>query len=226
MKRVLITGGAIGLGASLAYIFKSNNYDVIITYNTNKEKALELSNKLNIKCVKLDLTNEEEIKEVFKNNVDILINNAALSMDNEIIDKSKDEFMKVLEVNLVGTFLMCKYAVINNVKEIINISSTDSIDTYSSLNIDYSSSKAGINILTKTFALTYPDLKIISIMPNWINTESVLEMEPVFLKNELKRINQKELLKKEEVAEKILEIHNSDVNSGELIRIDEGDINV
>lgn len=226
MKRVLITGGAIGLGASLAYIFKSNNYDVIITYNTNKEKALELSNKLNIKCVKLDLTNEEEIKEVFKNNVDILINNAALSMDNEIIDKSKDEFMKVLEVNLVGTFLMCKYAVINNVKEIINISSTDSIDTYSSLNIDYSSSKAGINILTKTFALTYPDLKIISIMPNWINTESVLEMEPVFLKNELKRINQKELLKKEEVAEKIFEIHNSDVNSGELIRIDEGDINV
>ena len=41
-----------------------------------------------------------------------------------------------------------------------------------------------------------------------------------------KRINQKELLKKEEVAEKIFEIHNSDVNSGELIRIDEGDINV
>ncbi len=226
MKRVLITGGAIGLGCSLANVFKANNYDVIITYNTNKDKALELSKKLNIKCIKLDLTSEEEIKKLFENNIDILINNASLSMDNEIMDKSKEEFMKVLEVNLVGTFLMCKYAVENNVKEIINISSTDSIDTYGSLNIDYSSSKAGINILTKTFALRYPNLRIISIMPNWINTESVLEMEPNYLKSELKRINQKELLKKEDVAKKIFDIFNSDVKSGELVRIDEGDVNV
>ena len=226
MKRVLITGGGIGLGSSLARIFKSNNYDVIITYNTNKDKALELSKELNIKCIKLDLSNEKDIKEVFKDDIDILINNAALSMDNEIENKTKEEFMKVLEVNLVGTFLMCKYAVENNVKEIINISSTDSVDTYSSLNIDYSSSKAGINILTKTFALTYPSIRIISILPNWIDTESVLEMEPNYLKEELKRVGQKKLLKKEDVSRKILEILNSNIKSGELVRIDEGDINV
>lgn len=226
MKRVLITGGGIGLGSSLARIFKSNNYDVIITYNTNKDKALELSKELNIKCIKLDLSNEKDIKEVFKDDIDILINNAALSMDNEIENKIKEEFMKVLEVNLVGTFLMCKYAVENNVKEIINISSTDSVDTYSGLNIDYSSSKAGINILTKTFALTYPSIRIISILPNWIDTESVLEMEPNYLKEELKRVGQKKLLKKEDVSRKILEILNSNIKSGELVRIDEGDINV
>ncbi len=227
MKRVLITGGAIGLGACLARIFKYNGYDVTITYNTNKENAMKLSKELDIKCMKLDLSNEIEIKKIYeKNNIDILINNAALSLDNEILDKTKDEFMRVLEVNLVGTFLMCKYAVETGVKDIINISSTDSIDTYSSLNIDYSSSKAGINILTKTFALKYPDLRIISILPNWIDTESVLGMDPNYLKKELERIGQKELLKKDDVARQIFQIFSNDIKSGELIRIDEGDINV
>lgn len=221
MKRVLITGGAQGLGASLARIFKSNNYDVIITYNTNKDKALFLSKELGIKCIKLDLTNEEEIKRIFDNKIDILINNAALSMDNPILSKTKEEFMKVLEVNLVGTFLMCKYGVEKGVKEIINISSTDSIDTYSSLNVDYSSSKAGINILTKTFALTYPNLRIISVLPNWIDTESVLEMEENYLKEELNRVGQKELLKKDDVALKIFNIYKSNIKSGELVRIEE-----
>ena len=215
MKNVLITGARRGLGKALAKIYSDNGYNVIVTY---KDNSID-------KYIKLDLSNEEDIKNIFKEyKIDILINNAALSIDNEIIDKSKDEFMKVLEVNLVGTFLMCKYAVLNGVKDIINISSTDSIDTYSSVNIDYSSSKAGINILTKTFALTYPDIRIISILPNWINTESVLEMNPIYLKDEMDRIGQKKLLDKDLVAKRIFGIYNSEVKSGELIRIDEGDI--
>lgn len=221
MKTVLITGGAQGLGESIAREFYKNNFNVLIGYNTNYEKALKLKEELGINIVKLDITNELDIKNVFFNyKIDLLINNASISIDNEIEDKTKEEFMKVLETNLVGTFMMCKYGISNGVEDIINISSTDSVDTYSTLNIDYSSSKAGLNVVTKTFALNYPSKRIIGVLPNWINTESVLSMNPDYLKKELERINQPELLKKEDVAKRIYEIYNDkNIKNGELVRI-------
>ena len=220
MKTILITGGAQGLGKALVKEFLGNNYKILIGYNTSYESALKLKVN-NVDIVKLDITNEKDIENVFNNyKVDVLINNAALSMDSEIEDKSKEEFMKVLEVNTVGTFMMCKYAVNNGVKSIINISSTDSDDTYSTLDIDYSSSKAGVNIITKTFALRYPDIRIIGILPNWINTESVIKADPNYLKSELDRIGQSELLKKEDVAKRIYEIYiDKNIESGSLVRI-------
>ena len=226
MKKVLITGGAQGLGSCIAREF-SKKYEVIIAYKDSVESAKELSKELNVKNVRIDIINESDIKKFFDSNkIDVLINNASISLDNDIMEKDKAEFMKVLEVNLVGTYLMSKGAVKNGVKDIINISSTDSVDTYQSLNIDYSSSKAGVNILTKTFALTYKDVRTIAILPNWINTDSVLSMNKDYLENELKRIGQDKLLDQKEVANKILEIYeNKDIKSGELIRID-GDINV
>lgn len=225
MKTVLVTGGAVGLGASLVKEFAKNGYSVLIGYNNSYDSALnlkdELSKDVKADIVKLDITNELDIKALFNNyKIDILINNASISMDAEINEKTKYEFMKVVEVNLVGTFMMCKEAINNGVKDIINISSTDSVDTYSTLNIDYSSSKAGLNIVTKTLALTYPSIRIIAILPNWIDTESVLSMNMNYLKSELERIGQPELLKKEDVSRRIYEIYcNDKIKSGELVRI-------
>lgn len=225
MKTVLITGSATGLGASLIKEFARNNYNVIICYNTSKEEASNLKKEItnvNVDIVKCDISNESDIINLFNNyEFDILINNAALSLDNYYLDKTKEEFMKVLEVNLVGTFLMCKEALKRNVKEIINISSTDSVDTYSDLNIDYSSSKAGINIITKTLGKFNKNVRIIGILPNWINTESIIEMNPEYLKCELERINQEKLLDKNEVAKEIYKIYeDKTIESGSLIRID------
>ncbi|MBQ1812807.1 MAG: SDR family oxidoreductase [Bacilli bacterium] len=221
MKTVLITGGSQGLGESIAREFLKNNFNVLVAYNTGYERALKLEKELNVEIVKLDITNEEDVKNVFSNyKIDVLINNASVSMDCEIEYKTKEEFMRVLEVNLVGTFMMCKYGIINGVKDIINISSTDSIDTYSTLNIDYSASKAGLNIVTKTLALNYSNIRIVGVLPNWINTESVLGMNKDYLISELNRIGQSELLKKEDVAQRIYEIYSDkNIKNGELIRI-------
>ncbi len=221
MKTVLITGGSQGLGESIAREFLKNNFNVLVAYNTGYERALKLEKELNVEIVKLDITNEEDVKNVFSNyKIDVLINNASVSMDCEIEYKTKEEFMRVLEVNLVGTFMMCKYGIINGVKDIINISSTDSIDTYSTLNIDYSASKAGLNIVTKTLALNYSNIRIVGVLPNWINTESVLCMNKDYLISELNRIGQSELLKKEDVAQRIYEIYSDkNIKNGELIRI-------
>ena len=86
MKTVLVTGGAQGLGASIVNEF-SKEYNVLIGYNTNYDKALKLKGN-NIDIVKLDITNEDDIKNVFSNyKIDLLINNASISMDNEIENK-------------------------------------------------------------------------------------------------------------------------------------------
>lgn len=227
MKTVLVTGSSRGLGESLIREFAKNNYNVIITYNTGRKEAYKLKEELknyniDVQVEKCDISKESDIINLFNNyKVDILINNSAFCMDCEILNKTKDEFMKVLEINLVGTFLMCKEAVKRGIKDIINISSTDSIDTYGTLNIDYSSSKAGVNIITKVFALAYPNIRIFAILPNWINTESVLEMEQKYLQSELKRINQEKLLEKTDVAKTIYNLYNDDtIKSGSLIRID------
>lgn len=235
----LITGASIGIGHDLAIKFASMNYNLMLTYFSNEGKCLklkeEIENKYNISCIikRCDLKNEEDIKKIITifekelGNVDILVNNASTSCDNLIEDKNKFEFMEVLETNLVGTFLMSKYAlnIMNENGIIINMASTDGIDTVSKYNIDYAASKAGIISLTKSFALSFPNIKTVVIAPNWVDTESTHEMNQEYLKSELKRIGQEKLIKIGTVIDKIVEIiQDKNIVSGSIIRI-EGDKN-
>jgi len=228
-----VTGSAKGIGKELVIKLSERGYDVVITYNNSKKEAellkeyVEDNYNVNAYIFKCDISKEEDIislRDYVINKygkLDILINNAALSIDNSIDDKTKEEFMKVLEVNVVGTFLVTKYLykyMDNGV--IVNISSTDSEDTYSTLNIDYSASKAGINIITKTMALELENIKVIGVMPNWTNTESIREMNPDYLKSELERIGQEKLEEPEDVASNIINlIFDDDVKSGEIRRV-------
>lgn len=238
MKTVLITGASRGIGASIALEFAKNNYNVVISYNSSKcegEKVKEYIEKnYKVKClmVKCDISSEIEVSHMVDlslkefGNIDVLINNASVSMDNDIMSKSKDEFLRVVEVNLVGTFLVTREVIKKcNVNTIVNISSTDSTSTYSKVNIDYSCSKAGVNILSKTFSLCYPDIKICTIMPNWVNSETVLSMNSDYLEEEMKRIGQKKLIDKEYVARKTYEVVvDKFIKNGDIIRIDEGEV--
>ena len=111
MKTVLITGAASSIGKALALKFYNEGYDLILTYNNKEIDYLdEIDNYEVYKC---NLKDEKSIKDLYnciKNkHIDVLINNACLSKDNLIIDKTKEEFMDVLEVNVVGTFLLTKY---------------------------------------------------------------------------------------------------------------------
>lgn len=218
---VLITGASKGIGYELASILNEYGATVIGVYNKTKIKDVLFDT---FKC---DISNELEIKKLMsyiKNKygkLDVVVNGAALCLDNDLYDKSKKEFMKVLEVNLVGTFLICKYASeIMDKGVIVNISSTDAEDTYNPISMDYAASKAGLENLTKNLALRLPNLKICALAPSWVDTETVLNMDPAFLKSEMERTKQKELLKKENVVIKIIEIIvSSDIVSGDIIRM-------
>ena len=226
-KYALITGCSKGIGKEIALALASIGYNIIGTYNTSLEEIKKLKYEVEIKGVsfnyyKLDLLDDDNIDKFLKdinNNyktIDILINNAALSLDDEIDNKTSKEFQDVLKVNLIGPFSLIK-GLKDKLKIAINIASTDGIDTYSSLNIDYSASKAGLINLTKSLSLTIPSVKILAICPNWIETESIKEMNQEYLKEEMKRINQKKLIQPNEISKKIIDIINTDIKSGEII---------
>lgn len=235
MKRkvAVVTGSAKGIGKELIKKFASLNYDVVIVYNTSKSEALKLKKhiennyKVDALAVQCDITKENDIKNILKevlskySKIDVLVNNAAYACDNYIIDKTKEEFMKVLEVNVVGTFLVTKYFhpyLDDGI--IINISSTDAVDTYSRISMDYCASKAGVNSLTKTFAQEFKNIKVIGVMPKWTNTESIREMNTDYLKSELKRIGQKRLYEPDEVADNIINVINDKgIESGSIVKV-------
>ena len=228
----VITGASMGIGYNLALKLANLGFDLYLTYCNNQEKILTLKEKIEtetkVKCYinKLDLQDEKNIIEVsndikskFKN-INILVNNASISNDNLFLDKTKEEFMQVLEVNVVGTFLMTKYLIENIEDFVINMSSTDGIDTYSIYNLDYAISKSAIIQLTKSMSLIFPNIKTIAIAPNWVETESTLEIDKTYLENELKRIGQEKLISIDTVSNKIIDIiKNNNIKSGEVIKI-------
>lgn len=218
MKTILVTGSAQGLGANIIEKFAKNGYNAIITYKSSKNKAIILEDKirkynLNVISVKCDITKISDIRNLIKvvksrfNNIEVLVNNASLSLDSSFENKSKEEFMKVLETNIYGTFLITRELIKKyKVEKVINISSTDSIDTYSDLNIDYSLSKCGINFMTKFFSNKYKDIKFYNILPNWINTETIQNMNSEYLESELRRVNQDKLIEPEYISNIIYEM--------------------
>lgn len=228
----VITGASVGIGYNLALKLANLGYDLYLTYYNNQTNILKLKEKIEnetkVKCYinKLDLKDEQNIIEVCHDiltkfsKINILVNNASISNDNLFLDKTKEEFMQVLEVNVVGTFLITKY-LIENIKDfVINMSSTDGIDTYSIYNLDYAISKSAIIQLTKSMSLIFPNIKTIAIAPNWVETESTLEIDKTYLENELKRIGQEKLISIDTVSNKIIDIiKNNNIKSGEVIKI-------
>ncbi len=230
MKKIaLITGVSKGLGSVLAYELSRLGYDIIGTYNTDYEGVMKLKEKIftEFEYYKLNLNDTNSTNKfisTIKNkydHIDLFINNAALSLDNSFLDKTKDEFMKVLEANLVGPFLLIQglCSIINGV--VINIASTDGINTYSEYNIDYSASKAGLINLTKSLSLVLKDIRIYAICPNWMNTETIRSMNQNYLKDEMNRIGQKELIEPKVIFNKVIELVNSNKESGSIIVVED-----
>lgn len=235
MKKIaIVTGCAKGIGREITFELARNCYDIIGTYNGSKKAIKEVEKKINSLGVKfypykVDLLDDKEIIDFCNyvnynfNHIDLLVNNAALSLDNEFDLKTSEEFMDVLKVNLVGPFTLTQklYKLMKN-GVIINISSTDGINTYTKLNIDYSASKAGLINLTKSLSLILENIKVYAICPNWVKTESILEMNQEYLNDELKRIGQKQLIEPKTIAIKLIELLNGDYESGSILKVDDG----
>lgn len=228
-RKAIVTGCAKGIGREIALELARDGYDIIGTFNTSINELNSLKNKVevigvNFYSYKLDLLNEDAInnfcngiKKEF-NSIDVLVNNAALSLDNKFKEKTTDEFRDILQVNLISPFLLIQNLcdIMDN-GVIINISSTDGINTYTRLNMDYSASKAGLINLTKSLSLELENIRLYSICPNWVNTESIREMNPEYLKEEMERIGQKQLINPKDIARKVIKLIESNLKSGSIV---------
>lgn len=228
-KTAIITGCSKGIGREIALELARDGYNIIGTYKASITEIYTLKEKIEnigvkFYSYKIDLLNEDEVNSFCNdvkrnfNNIDVLVNNAALSLDNTFKDKTTNEFRSVLQVNLISPFLLIQR--LSDIMEngvIINISSTDGINTYTRLNMDYSASKAGLINLTKSLSLELENIRVYCICPNWVDTESIREMNPEYLKAEMERIGQKQLIDPKEVANKVIKLIESDLESGSII---------
>lgn len=237
-KTVLITGGSRGLGASISRIFAQNNYNIIINYKerdinaVNLKEELESSYNVDVLLVKADISVEEEVKEMFQNiiqkypKIDVLVNNASIALDNDLDNKDALEFKRVLDVNLLGTYLVIKYSLdLFDAGSIINVASTNGIDTGYIESIDYDASKAGVIALTHDFARALaPDIRVNAVAPGWINTDMTSNLNPEFKKNEIDKILLKRFADPEEVAKVVFFLASSDASyiNDTIIRVDGG----
>ena len=163
-KKVLITGATGGIGNSLVEKFVESEATVVAS-GTNEEKLNDLKKKFpNIHIERFKLDNHDKINEfvdkVDKNlkGLDILINNAGITLDNLAIRLTEENWKKVLDINLTSSFLMCKYVIKKMLKnkygKIINITSVVG-HTGNLGQANYAASKAGIIAFSKSLAIEY-----------------------------------------------------------------------
>lgn len=227
MKKVLITGATSGIGyATLKDLVKK--YEVIFTYCHNETKALEIADKYHIKGYYLDLGDKESIEKLADNiqDIDILINNAAIALDNSFDDKTYNEFSKVVSVNLTGTYYLTKLLSkkINKGGNILFVSSTNGIDTPYIESIDYDASKAGVISLMHNFASVLAPIRVNAIAPGWVDTEMNISLSPDFRKQEENKILLKRFANPEEISKVIEFIISRDASyiNDTAIRVDGG----
>ena len=241
-KVVLVTGGAQGIGKAIVLELAKNHYDVVINYLTSNKAAALLEEEIKknydvrVMTVQADVSKEEEVDAMISliekkwGGVDILINNAAVDLSNLFHLKTADEFRKTLDVNVVGAF-NCSKRVYRHMLDqeygrIINISSTNGINTYYPMCIDYDASKAALISLTHNLAFEYgPYINVNAIAPGFIGTDNELDgYDEEFLKEEQEKIMVNHYGKPEEVAYLVKFLISDEANfiNNTIIRIDGG----
>ena len=239
-KVVIVTGGARGIGKAIVKEMAKNNYNVVINYLNSKKEAEELKLLLenmydiDVLIIKADVSNEEEVKEMINktiekyHRIDCLVNNAGIAIDTTFEDKTVLNFQRILNINLIGPFLTSKYAYpyLKETKgNIINISSTNGIDTFYPESLDYDASKAGLISLTKNLAACFASqVRVNSVAPGWVKTDMNEYLETSFIEEEESKILLNRFADPEEIAKVVCFIASDDASyvNGAIIRVDGG----
>lgn len=240
-KVALVTGGARGLGRAIVLELANAGYDVVINYNKSEKQAYTLLKELEKKGVcaflcQADITDEDQVKDMINKSIemlgkiDVLINNSAVCIDSLFQDKQVEDFKKTLDTNVIGTFLVSKYVgqtmYDNKYGRIINITSTNGINTYFPMCIDYDASKSAIISLTHNLAVQFaPYVNVNAVAPGFIATETEMEgMDEDFIKLEEEKILVKRVGQPEEVAKLIRFLASEDASfiNNQVIKINGG----
>ena len=180
-KKILITGATGGIGGAIVDKFLMLGGEVLAS-GTKNEKLEKLKNKYsNIKILKFDISEHSKIEEFIENSysqlsgLDVIINNAGITLDNLSLRMKDHEWQKVIDINLTSTFLICKYSLKKMLKNkfgrIVNITSIVG-HTGNLGQTNYSASKSGIIGMSKSLAIEYAkkNITINCVSPGFIQS--------------------------------------------------------
>ena len=238
---VLVTGGSRGIGEAISREFAKKGYNVIINFKNSIDRAEELKEELeaeygvSVMLAQADITDEVSVENMIDEiitefgSIDVLVNNAGIVIDREFEDRTLQDWKETLNVNLIAPFLLTKLVGSEMVKQehgsIVNISSTNGINTYYPTSVDYDASKAGLISLTYDSAVQFaPYVRVNCVAPGWVNTEMNDELPEDFVKSETERILVKRFAEPEEIAKAVYFLASEDASfiNGTVLKVDGG----
>lgn len=240
-KIVLVTGSSRGIGKAIVTDFAEKGYNVVINYRKEDNEAEKLKEhlekKYNIEAlsIKADVSNEFEVKNMVEQvinkfgKIDVLVNNAGIAIDKEFEDRTVEDWQITLNINLIGPFLVSKYVgkeMLKNKKgKIINISSTNGINTFFPTSIDYDAPKAALINLTHNLAIQFaPDINVNCVAPGWVNTDMNKELPKELIEEEKRKIYKRRFAEPSEIAKIVTFLASDDADfiNDEIIKVDGG----
>lgn len=175
-KIAIVTGSSSGIGKSIATLLLELGYKV---YGISR--SFSDFNNENFISIKADLTSEKDLQQIPKrieeSSVDVLINNAGTAFENEALAFSAIEFKKIFDINFKAPILLTQ-ALKNKVRKglVINISSVSDRLVGEGCAL-YCSSKAALNIYFDVVALEEKDIKVISLLPSYVDTPLLRKLQ-------------------------------------------------
>ena len=234
-KKIIITGATGGIGYELVKKFISLQGDVLAT-GTNEEKLIELKkNYPSIETLKFDISKHSEIESFIEEahsklkGLDILINNAGITLDNLSLRMKSEEWQKVIDINLSSTFYTCKYAIKKMLKNkfgrIVNITSIVG-HTGNIGQANYTASKAGMIAMSKSLAIEYAkkNITINCVSPGFIQTNMTDNINEEVKKSLMLRIPMNKLGNGEDVSNSVAFLASDTASyiTGETIHVNGG----
>ena len=239
-QNVFITGASRGIGASVAKVLASYGLKVWIGYRSDENLALNLKESIEedgfkAAIIYVDVGNENSIIEAFKaildsdSKLDYLVNNAGITNDKLAIRTKVDDFNKVININLLGTFICCREALKcmskNHFGSIVNISSIVG-EKGNPGQTNYSASKGGVIAMSKSFAYegASRNIRFNVVTPGFVDTDMVSNLKESIKEQYLKNIPLNRLASPTEIANAIAFLLSDSASyiTGEVLKVNGG----
>lgn len=238
MKTALITGGTRGIGKAIALAFLQKGYEVAINYNSDEQNAIDTQSEFNIAgycpvLLRADVSDEIQVRDMFREyfrlygKIDVLVNNAGISLENVIQDTSLADWERVFAVNTRGTFL-CSRAVTNKMVAngggcIINIASIWG-EVGASCEVAYSASKGAVIAFTKALSkeLALSNVRVNCVSPGVIDTRMNSRYTEDEMYELIERIPLNRIGSGEDVAKACLYLAENSYVTGEILSVGGG----
>ena len=239
-KVALVTGASRGIGAAIASKLASLGCDVAINYAGNIQKAEETLNSVkaygvNAQIYQANVANYEEVeamtRQIIKDfgHLDIIINNAGITSDNLMMRMDQDSFDSVIDVNLKGTWNVCKSITRPILKQrsgvIINLSSVVGINGNVG-QVNYAASKAGVIGLTKSLAKEFAsrNIRVNAVAPGYVKSDMTAKLSEEITEKVLENIPLGQLGEVEDIANAVAFLVSDEARyiTGQVLVVDGG----